>query len=115
MVWSTPDPVDQPPPHHPLQRQQLTFTLATNQAVHPGKAQPACPLPPSIVKMPTFGRVVIVFVFQYFDRRLWVAENNSTLTLILKYCSRYAPLSACVSFPVCVPCLCQVRRGLNSG
>lgn len=68
---------------------------------------------PRAVKMPTFGRVVVVFASPF-----WQASpsdrNKSPLTLIAKKCGRYSPLS-CACSTVCVCVLCQMRRGLTSG
>lgn len=71
VVWSRPDPIDHPPPEHPLQRQQLTLSLTGHQQSSAPWENTTCLTPvPSIVKMSTFGRVVIASVFLYFDRHL---------------------------------------------
>lgn len=84
---------------HPRRRRQLTqlLQLATNKAWQPGKtgsltAWCTSSAAPRAVKMPTFGRVVVVFVSPF-----WQASpsdrNKSPLTLIAKKCGRYSPLS----------------------
>lgn len=56
---------------------------------------------PRAVKMPTFGRVAVVFVSTFRQASLR-DRNNSPLTLIVKKCGRYDPLSCvCSSVRVC--------------
>lgn len=56
---------------------------------------------PRAVKMPTFGRVVVVFVSP-FRQASPGDRNNSPLTLIVRKCGRYVPLSCvCSSVRVC--------------
>ena len=77
VVWFGSDPVDLPPAHRPPT--ETTADPGTVTGHQPSSAPREgttylTPVPPSVVKMPTFGRVVIVFMSPYFDRRVWVAR-----------------------------------------
>lgn len=108
--------VDTPPPPEEATAEPAFATGHQQSAAaweDTGSLTPRCTssAAPRAVKMPTFGRVVVVSPF-------WQAfpsdRNKSPLTLIAKKCGRYSPLS-CVCSSVCVCALCQMRRGLTSG
>lgn len=109
--------VDKPPPPEEATAEPA-FATGHQQSVaaweDTGSLTPRCTssAAPRAVKMPTFGRVVVVFVSPFWQAP--PSDRNKSLTLIAKKCGRYSPLS-CVCSYVCVCVLCQMRRGLTSG
>ena len=102
VVWFGSDPVDLPPACRPPT--ETTADPGTVTGHQPSNAPREgttylTPVPPSIVKMPTFGRVVIVFMSLYFDRRVWVAR------IILPWPWYSYSVAGMPYFPVCV-CVC---------